>query len=89
MKKILLIIPIIFLLTGCYNYREINELAIVSGISITKEGNDIKLTTEVINPKKEQDASSGEEPEFITYTKKAKSIQEAIRKMIQDSPRKM
>ena len=52
MKKILLIIPIIFLLTGCYNYREINELAIVSGISVTKEGNDIKLTTEVINPKK-------------------------------------
>lgn len=89
MKKILLIIPIIFLLTGCYNYREINELAIVSGISVTKEGNDIKLTTEVINPKKEQDASSEEEPEFITYTKKAKSIQEAIRKMIQDSPRKM
>lgn len=89
MKKILFIIPLIFLLTGCYNYREINELAIVSGISITKEGNDIKLTTEVINPKKEQDASSGEEPEFITYTKKAKSIQEAIRKMIQESPRKM
>lgn len=89
MKKILFIIPLILLLTGCYNYREINELAIVSGISITKEGNDIKLTTEVINPKKEQDASSGEEPEFITYTKKAKSIQEAIRKMIQESPRKM
>ena len=62
MKKILFIIPLILLLTGCYNYREINELAIVSGISITKEGNDIKLTTEVINPKKEQDASSGEEP---------------------------
>lgn len=89
MKKILFIIPLILLLTGCYNYREINELAIVSGISIAKEGNDIKLTTEVINPKKEQDASSGEEPEFITYTKKAKSIQEAIRKMIQESPRKM
>lgn len=89
MKKLFILIPIIFLLTGCYNYREINELAIVSGISITKEGNDIKLTTEVINPKKEQDSSSGAEPEFITYTKKAKSIQEAIRKMIQDSPKKM
>ena len=50
MKKILFIIPLILLLTGCYNYREINELAIVSGISITQEGNDIKLTTEVINP---------------------------------------
>ncbi len=89
MKKMIFIIPIIFLLTGCYNYREINELAIVSGVSISKVGDEIELTTEVINPKKEQDASSGEEPEFIIYTSRAKSVQEAIRKMIKESPRKM
>lgn len=89
MKKIFWIIPIIFLLSGCYNYREINELAIVSGVSVTQSGDEIELTTQVINPKREQDASSGEEPEFITYTAHAKSIQEAIRKMVKDSPRKM
>ncbi len=89
MKKMIFIIPIIFLLTGCYNYREINELAIVSGVSIRKVDNEIELTTEVINPKKEQDASSGEEPEFIIYTSRAKSVQEAIRKMMKESPRKM
>ena len=33
MKKILLIIIIIFL-TGCYNYTEINDLAFVSSIGI-------------------------------------------------------
>ena len=89
MKKMIFIIPIIFLLTGCYNYREINELAIVSGVSIRKVDDEIELTTEVINPKKEQDASSGEEPEFIIYTSRAKSVQEAIRKMMKESPRKM
>ena len=89
MKKMIFIIPIIFLLTGCYNYREINELAIVSGVSIRKVDNEIELTTEVINPKKEQDASSGEEPEFIIYSSRAKSVQEAIRKMMKESPRKM
>ena len=89
MKKMIFIIPIIFLLTGCYNYREINELAIVSGVSIRRVDDEIELTTEVINPKKEQDASSGEEPEFIIYTSRAKSVQEAIRKMIKESPRKM
>ena len=89
MKKMIFIIPIIFLLTGCYNYREINELAIVSGVSIRKVDNEIELTTEVINPKKEQDASSGEEPEFIIYTSRAKSVQEAIRKLMKESPRKM
>ena len=89
MKKMIFIIPIIFLLTGCYNYREINELAIVSGVNIRKVDDEIELTTEVINPKKEQDASSGEEPEFIIYTSRAKSVQEAIRKMMKESPRKM
>ena len=89
MKKMIFIIPIIFLLTGCYNYREINELASVSGVSIRKVDDEIELTTEVINPKKEQDASSGEEPEFIIYTSRAKSVQEAIRKMMKESPRKM
>ncbi len=89
MKKIILLIPILFLMTGCFNYREINELAIVSGISITKDGEDIKLTTEVVNPKKEQDASSGEEPEYVIYTGKARSVQEAFREMIRTAPRKM
>ena len=37
MKKLLLLLPVLFFLTGCYNYRELNDLAIVSGISINKE----------------------------------------------------
>ena len=89
MKKILLCIPLLLLLTGCFNYREINDLAIVSGVSITKDGENIVLTTEVINPQKEQDTSSGEEPKYIIYTAKGKSVQEAIREMIKESPRKM
>lgn len=89
MKKLIIIIPLISTLTGCFNYRELNELAIVSGISITKEGDDIKVTTEVINAKKEQDASKGNEPGFIIYSAKAKSVQEAIRKTIKESPQKM
>ena len=36
MKK-LLIIPLIFLLTGCWNYRELNQLAITTGIAVDKE----------------------------------------------------
>lgn len=88
MKKYLLI-PIILLLTGCYNYREINDLAIVSGLSITTNNNNIKLTAEVINIKKEQDASSSEEPAYIIYKSEAPSLQQAITKMINESPKKM
>lgn len=89
MKKFLLLIPILFLLTGCYNYRELNDLAIVSGISIDKEGEEYILTAEVVNPKKETDASSGKEPGFIIYTSKGKSLQEAFRKVVKESPKKL
>lgn len=89
MKKYIILIPIILLLTGCYNYREINDLAIVSGLSITSNNNKIKLTAEVVNSRKEQDASSSEEPAYIIYTSEASSLQEAIIKMVNESPRKM
>ena len=89
MKKILMIIPLILCLTGCYNYRELNDLAIVSGISIDKNDKEYVVTAEIINPKKQQDASSGKEPEFVIYTGKGNSMQEAFRKIVKESPKKL
>lgn len=89
MKKLLILIPIIFCLTGCYNYRELNDLAIVSGISIDKNNEEYIVTAEIINPKKQQDASSGKEPEFVIYTGKGTSMQEAFRKIVKESPKKL
>lgn len=89
MKKLLFLIPLLFCLTGCYNYRELNDLAIVSGISINKNEEEYIVTAEVINPKKQQDASSGKEPEFVVYTNKGSSMQEAFRKIVKESPKKL
>ena len=89
MRKILLCILILFSLTGCQNYRELNDLAIVSGVSIAKVGKNYELTVEVVNPKKEQDASSSKETEFVIYKNKSDSIQEAFRRMINEAPKKM
>ena len=89
MKKIFLSIILIFILTGCQNYRELNDLAIVSGISIAKVGDEYELTVEVVNPKKQQDASSSKETDFVIYKNTSDSIQEAFRRMINESPQKM
>ncbi len=90
MKKIFLILLcLVPILTGCYNYRELNDLAIISALSITKVENNYKVTAQIINPKKETDASKGDQPDFITYEKTAQSIQEALRKMILESPKKI
>lgn len=42
---------IVFLLSGCWNYREIENLSIVSGIAIDKKDNKFLVTSEIINIK--------------------------------------
>ena len=78
-----------FTLTGCYNYRELNDLAIVSGISIAKVDDGYELTVEVVNTKKEQDASSSRETDFVIYRNTSDSLQEGFRRLINEAPKKM
>ena len=48
MKK-LLIIPLILLLTGCWNYYELNNLAICTGIAIDKIEDKYEVTYLISN----------------------------------------
>lgn len=89
MKKFYLLVPIMFLLTGCYNYRELNDLAIISGVSVSKRDDIYNITVEVVNPKKEQDTSSGKEPDYVIYEGQGKSMQEAFRTIVKESPQKL
>ncbi len=48
MKKIIIIL-LIFLLTGCYDYVEINDLAIITGLIIDYKNNEYEVTSQVID----------------------------------------
>ena len=89
--KYLIIILVPLLLTGCYNYQELNELAITTGLSIDydNETEEFKVLAQVINPVKENDAKSSSETSFINYESKGKSLREAIRTIILDSPKRL
>ena len=89
MKKFYLLIPVILILTGCYNYRELNDLAIISGVAVSKNNDTYNITVEVVNPKKEQDTSSGKEPDYVIYEGIGKSMQEAFRTIVKESPQKL
>lgn len=91
MKKISLILLCLFLLTGCYNYRELNELGITIAVSIDydKEKEVFAINTQLVNPVKQQDASSSGEPTFLNFASQDKSLQEAFRKIILESPRQL
>ena len=57
MKKLLLIILII-LLTGCYDYKELNDIALISGIGISKENDEYRVIYEVINTKANKESNN-------------------------------
>ncbi len=89
MKKLLIILITLTFLTGCYNYRELNDLAIVTAISISKEKDNYNIAVQVVNPKKDQDTSSSNEPDFIVYKSKGETLQAAFESLVKESPKRM
>lgn len=95
MKKFLIIILIVmFLFNGLANERELNKLSIVSciGIDIAEDGQ-YEVCVNILNTKKTGDASQQvSEKELSTlfmYKIKEKSIQEALRNIIKESPKRL
>lgn len=91
MKKIkyLILFCLIPLISGCYNYRELNDIGIVTAISIDYKDNNFNIIAQVVNPIKAQDSANSNEPNFIIYKSSASSLSEALRKVILDSPRQL
>lgn len=88
MKRLFISIIIILLFSGCQNYEEINNYAIVSGISIDKaENNDLyKVGIQIMNAKKDEESNNS----LITsYESTGKTIYEALEKITLDSPKKI
>ena len=73
MKKLLFILLIPLFLGGCYDYQELNDLAIISGIAIDYE-DDYEVTFEVLESQKE----SNEKASYVKAT--GKTISEAFAK---------
>ena len=71
MKKIIFILLIPLFLGGCYDYQELNDLAIISGIAIDYE-DDYEVTFEVLECQKEND----EKTSYVKAT--GKTISEAF-----------
>ena len=56
MKK-LIVITLLLFCGGCYNYQELNNLAIVSGMGIDYDGNEYVLSLELLNTESEKNDS--------------------------------
>lgn len=94
MRKIKWLIPFLFLFffTGCYNYRELNQIALTSAIGIDKsEDGEYIVTIQVLNTQKQssESSSSGGQPKFILYKQRGKTLQSALRTIVSKAPRRL
>ncbi|GED17733.1 Ger(x)C family spore germination protein [Aneurinibacillus migulanus] len=76
-------------ITGCWNRRELNDLAIAVGMGIDKSGDQYLVTAQVVDPGEvAAKGGSGRAP-VTTYQQTGKTVLEALRKMTTLAPRKI
>lgn len=90
MKRIVLIICCLFLLSGCWDRRELKELGIVVAIGIDKDPDtgDIVFTSQVLNPSALKPEGGGTEAPVTLITTKGDTVFKAIRNAHQEFDRK-
>jgi spore germination protein KC len=82
MKKVILLITCLCLLTGCWDRTELKELGIVLGIAIDKdrETGEYILSSQMLKPSALDGQSSSDKTPFEMVVTSGKTIHEALRK---------
>ena len=89
-KRLMIVLFCIqFIVTGCWNRRELNELAIAVGMGIDKQGEQYKVSVQVVVPAEIAAKKSRGASPVTLYSGVGDSVFEAIRKMTTESPRKI
>ena len=83
MKKTIISLICIFLISGCFNYNELNDYAIVEAIAIDYDNNKYNVSMLIANN------SKLEEKKSVIYEAKGKNIYEALKNIELISPHKL
>lgn len=89
MKKILLILPIIFIFCGCADYKELNGIAITTGLAIDYEDGKYKVSALIANSQKAQESNKEGESGAIVYDGKGKTISDALKQIDTKIPKQL
>ncbi|MED4551338.1 Ger(x)C family spore germination protein [Lysinibacillus capsici] len=85
----ILLLSVLLLLGGCWNKRELNELAIVTAVGVDKSDELFEISVQIVNPSQvASNKASGIQVPVFTYHAKGKSLFDAIRKLTALTPRK-
>lgn len=89
MKKIKYIIYInfILLLSGCWNYNELNNLAIITGVAIDKSENGFLMTYMISNSNQGDSKSNSNQTSTVLYEGNGKTLTSASENINQKLPK--
>ncbi len=93
--KIIVCIALILGMTGCWNRRELDTLAILMGIGLDKpmDNGNIQLTAQIIEPERlkvpKQEGGSGDKKAFWNAKSTGNTVFDALRNFTHESSRKV
>lgn len=90
MKKLILSLTLLFFVTGCWNYNELNNYSIVSGVAIDKKGDEYETSVLISNsPKSNSSESNSSQSQVVVYSGKGDSIFSALKQIGLISPKEL
>lgn len=89
MKKIIISLFILFCLCGCWNYKELNEYSIVTGVAIDKKDNEYEVSVLISNAPKNSTDSSSNGSQIVVYSGKGESVFQAAKDIGLISPKEL
>lgn len=87
--KFLFILFLSFLCSGCWNYNELNELAIVTGMGIDKAEDGITVSLMISNSQSTQGSTREGEAQTTVFSGTGKNITEALEEIDIQNPRNL
>lgn len=90
MKKVIASLIILLCLSGCWNYTELNEYSVVTGVAIDKDGDEYEASVLISNsPKNNSSDSNSSESQVVVYSGKGNSIFDALKDIGLISPKEL
>ncbi len=89
MKRLILLISLIIICSGCFNYNELNNYAIATGMAIDISNNEYEVSVLISNSPKSSNQANGKNYTTVVYSGKGKTIYEAIKQIGLISPKEL
>ena len=86
-KIIFTLIIITFLTTGCWNYNELNSLAITTSIAIDKKKDKYEVSILIANSQNKQSTSEDGQSQTVVYSALGDTLSDALKNIDLENPR--